>query len=75
MTIKQAPAISSHTAGDVSTQTAETRPPTLVVWGKNDPIFLVAGAESYKKDLTTLEFHPLDAGLPGGHQWSATRHH
>ena len=27
MTIEQAPAISSHTAGDVSTQTAETRLP------------------------------------------------
>jgi len=27
MTIKQAPAISSHTVGDVITQTAETRPP------------------------------------------------
>jgi pimeloyl-ACP methyl ester carboxylesterase len=38
------------------------QPPTLVVWGKNDPIFPAAGAESYKKDLTNLEFHLLDTG-------------
>jgi pimeloyl-ACP methyl ester carboxylesterase len=38
------------------------QPPTLVVWGKNDPIFPAAGAEPYKKDLTNLEFHLLDTG-------------
>jgi pimeloyl-ACP methyl ester carboxylesterase len=38
------------------------QPPTLLVWGKNDPIFPAAGAEPYKKDLTTLEFHLLDTG-------------
>jgi pimeloyl-ACP methyl ester carboxylesterase len=37
------------------------QPPTLVVWGKNDPVF-AAGAEPYKRDLKTLEFHLLDAG-------------
>jgi pimeloyl-ACP methyl ester carboxylesterase len=40
----------------------EHQPPTLVVWGKNDPIFPAAGAEPYKRDLPTLEFHLLDTG-------------
>jgi pimeloyl-ACP methyl ester carboxylesterase len=31
-------------------------------WGKNDQIFPAAGAEPYKRDLKTLEFHLLDAG-------------
>ncbi|HEX9022571.1 MAG TPA: alpha/beta hydrolase [Geobacteraceae bacterium] len=38
------------------------QPPTLVVWGKNDPIFPAAGAEPYKRDLKNLEFHLLDTG-------------
>ena len=38
------------------------QPPTLVVWGKNDPIFPPAGAEPYRKDLKTVEFHLLDTG-------------
>jgi pimeloyl-ACP methyl ester carboxylesterase len=38
------------------------QPPTLIVWGKNDEIFPAAGAEPYKRDLTDLEYHLLDAG-------------
>jgi pimeloyl-ACP methyl ester carboxylesterase len=38
------------------------QPPMLIVWGKNDPIFPAAGAEPYKRDLKSLEFHLLDAG-------------
>jgi pimeloyl-ACP methyl ester carboxylesterase len=38
------------------------QPPVLIVWGKNDPIFPPAGAEPYKRDLKTLEYHLLDAG-------------
>jgi pimeloyl-ACP methyl ester carboxylesterase len=38
------------------------QPPMLIVWGKNDKIFPAAGAEPYKRDLKTLEFHLLDAG-------------
>ena len=33
------------------------QPPTLITWGKNDAIFPPAGAEPYKKDLKTVEFH------------------
>ena len=35
--------------------------PVLAVWGKNDPIFIPAGAEGYKKDVKNLEVHYLDA--------------
>lgn len=40
----------------------EHQPPTLIVWGKNDPIFPAAGAFPYKRDLKNLEFHLLDTG-------------
>jgi pimeloyl-ACP methyl ester carboxylesterase len=38
------------------------QPPMLIVWGKNDQIFPSAGAEPYKRDLKTLEYHLLDTG-------------
>ena len=38
------------------------QPPTLIAWGKNDAIFPPAGAEPYKKDLQTVEYHLLDTG-------------
>lgn len=38
------------------------QPPMLIVWGKNDTIFPAAGAEPYKRDLKTLEYHLLDTG-------------
>jgi pimeloyl-ACP methyl ester carboxylesterase len=38
------------------------RPPTLAVWGKNDPFFLPAGAEAFKRDNPGAEIHLLDAG-------------
>jgi pimeloyl-ACP methyl ester carboxylesterase len=38
------------------------QPPMLIVWGVNDRIFPAAGAEPYKRDLKTVEFHLLDAG-------------
>ncbi|CAN5556107.1 alpha/beta hydrolase [soil metagenome] len=38
------------------------QPPMLIAWGKNDQIFPAAGAEPYKRDLKTLEYHLLDAG-------------
>jgi len=31
------------------------QPPFLAVWGKNDPFFLPAGAEAYKRDLKNAE--------------------
>ena len=38
------------------------QPPVLIAWGGNDQIFPAAGAEPYKRDLKTVEFHLLDAG-------------
>ena len=40
----------------------QNQPPALIVWGKNDQIFPVAGAEPYKRDLKNLEYHLLDTG-------------
>ncbi|BAO92899.1 alpha/beta fold hydrolase [Caballeronia cordobensis] len=37
-------------------------PPTLAVWGKNDPFFLPAGAEAFRTDLPDAEVHFIDAG-------------
>jgi pimeloyl-ACP methyl ester carboxylesterase len=38
------------------------RPPTLIVWSKNDYIFPADGAHPYKRDLPDVEFHFLDTG-------------
>ena len=40
----------------------ERRPPLLAVWGRNDPFFLPAGAEAYRRDLPEAEIHLLDTG-------------
>jgi pimeloyl-ACP methyl ester carboxylesterase len=38
------------------------QPPTLIVWGKNDLIFVADGATPYKRDLPNAEMHLIDAG-------------
>ena len=40
----------------------ERRPPTLIVWGKNDAIFPAPGALAYQKDLPDAELHLIDSG-------------
>ncbi|MBP1841795.1 pimeloyl-ACP methyl ester carboxylesterase [Rhizobium petrolearium] len=40
----------------------EHKPHTLVVWGANDPSFIAAGGEAFKRDLPDAEIHLLDAG-------------
>src|ERR1700734_2387922 len=40
----------------------EHKPPTLVIWGRNDPSFIAPGAEAFNRDLPNAEIHPLDAG-------------
>jgi pimeloyl-ACP methyl ester carboxylesterase len=40
----------------------EKRPPTLVVWGRNDPFFLPPGAEAFKRDLPDAEIGFVEAG-------------
>ena len=38
------------------------KPPTLIVWGKNDVIFPADGAHAYLRDLPDAELHLLDTG-------------
>jgi pimeloyl-ACP methyl ester carboxylesterase len=38
------------------------QPAALIVWGRNDFVFLPAGAEAYGRDLKHVELHMLDAG-------------
>lgn len=40
----------------------KVHPPVLAVWGKNDPIFLPAGADAFKKDVPDAEIHFVDSG-------------
>lgn len=40
----------------------EHQPKLLAIWGKNDPFFLPAGAEAYKRDLPNAEVRFLDTG-------------
>ena len=40
----------------------ERKPPTLIVWGKNDKIFPESGAHPYLRDLPNAEFHLIDTG-------------
>ncbi|PDT21173.1 alpha/beta fold hydrolase [Rhizobium hidalgonense] len=40
----------------------ERKPPTLIVWGKNDKIFPEVGAHPYLRDLPDAEMHLLDTG-------------
>lgn len=36
--------------------------PLLAVWGKNDPSFIPAGAEAFKRDVPNAEVHYVDSG-------------
>jgi pimeloyl-ACP methyl ester carboxylesterase len=39
-----------------------SKPPLLAIWGKNDPFFIPAGAEAYRKDLPNAQVQFLDTG-------------
>lgn len=41
---------------------ATRQPPLLAVWGKNDPIFLPAGAQAFRRHLPKAEVHFYDTG-------------
>ena len=47
---------------DFQTYFRKYQPKLLAVWGKNDPAFLPAGAEAYKRDIPSAEVHLLDTG-------------
>jgi len=38
------------------------QPPTLIVWGRNDPIFPAEGAYPYQSDIENIDFNLLDTG-------------
>jgi pimeloyl-ACP methyl ester carboxylesterase len=38
------------------------KPPFLAVWGRNDPFFLPAGAEAFKRDMPDADVRFLDTG-------------
>jgi len=38
------------------------QPPTLVVWGRNDIIFIKEGAIPYQRDLKNIQLHLLNTG-------------
>ena len=40
----------------------KVKPPLLAVWGKNDPFFIPAGAEAFKRDVPDAEIHFVDTG-------------
>ncbi|MGA2419273.1 MAG: alpha/beta hydrolase [Candidatus Acidiferrum sp.] len=40
----------------------EKKPPVLIVWGKNDPIFIAPGAQAFLRDVPNAEIHMLDTG-------------
>jgi pimeloyl-ACP methyl ester carboxylesterase len=40
----------------------KSRPPLLAIWGKNDPFFIPAGAEAFRKDIPNAQVQFLDTG-------------
>jgi len=38
------------------------QPPFLAVWGKNDPFFVPAGAEAFRRDIPSADVHFFDTG-------------
>ena len=40
----------------------KSKPPLLAIWGKNDPFFIPAGAEAFRKDIPNAQVKMLDTG-------------
>jgi pimeloyl-ACP methyl ester carboxylesterase len=40
----------------------KSKPPLLAIWGRNDPFFIPAGAEAFRKDLPHAQVQFLDTG-------------
>jgi pimeloyl-ACP methyl ester carboxylesterase len=40
----------------------KAQPPLLAIWGRNDPFFLPAGADAFKRDIPSAQVRFLDAG-------------
>ena len=48
--------------GDFQSYFRTHRPPLLAVWGKNDPFFIPAGAEAFRRDIPDAEIRFFDTG-------------
>ncbi|MGB2589592.1 MAG: alpha/beta hydrolase [Candidatus Acidiferrum sp.] len=40
----------------------KSKPPLLAIWGKNDPFFVPAGAEAFRKDIPNAKIQFLETG-------------
>jgi pimeloyl-ACP methyl ester carboxylesterase len=40
----------------------KSKPPLLAIWGKNDPFFIPAGAEAFRRDIPNAQVRFLDTG-------------
>jgi pimeloyl-ACP methyl ester carboxylesterase len=40
----------------------KSKPPLLAIWGKNDPFFIPAGAEAFRRDIPSAQVKMLDTG-------------
>jgi pimeloyl-ACP methyl ester carboxylesterase len=40
----------------------KSKPPLLAIWGKNDPFFIPAGAEAFRKDIPNAQVQFVDTG-------------
>ena len=40
----------------------KSQPPLLAIWGKNDPFFIPAGAEAFRRDIPGAQIKILDTG-------------
>jgi pimeloyl-ACP methyl ester carboxylesterase len=40
----------------------KNQPPTLLLWGANDPIFTQEGGRAFQRDVKNAELHMLDTG-------------
>jgi len=40
----------------------KSKPPLLAIWGKNDPFFVPAGAEAFRRDIPKAQVQFLDTG-------------
>ena len=48
--------------GDIQNYLRTHRPPLLAIWGKNDPFFVPAGAEAFKRDVPRADIRFVDSG-------------
>jgi pimeloyl-ACP methyl ester carboxylesterase len=48
--------------GNIQAYLRDRRPPVLAIWGKNDPFFVPAGAEAFKRDVPDAEVRFVDSG-------------